>query len=132
MTLAIPSGHRLVPQPRRLAGGASGQCGRNRIVRTDGRVDDLAAAGRTEIGAGEVWRLETPGGGHGKPGWGRRSRRRAGSDGRTALLVHPPQVEDDREQDQKDDDAYDGGHAGLPRCQPAEPCPRPPTAQMLV
>ena len=62
MTLAILSGHRTVPPPG-LAGGAPGAPGRNRVVRADGRVEDLAAADRTQIEPGDVWWLETPGGG---------------------------------------------------------------------
>jgi 5-oxoprolinase (ATP-hydrolysing) len=62
MTVAILSGHRVVPPPG-LAGGAPGDCGRARVVRTDGRVDTLASADRTELAAGDVYWLETPGGG---------------------------------------------------------------------
>jgi 5-oxoprolinase (ATP-hydrolysing) len=62
MAVAILSGHRVVPPPG-LAGGAPGDCGRARVVRTDGRVDTLASADRTELAAGDVYWLETPGGG---------------------------------------------------------------------
>jgi 5-oxoprolinase (ATP-hydrolysing) len=62
MTISILSGHRTVPPPG-LAGGMPGDCGRTRIVRADGSVEVLAAADRREIGAGDIWWLETPGGG---------------------------------------------------------------------
>jgi 5-oxoprolinase (ATP-hydrolysing) len=62
MTISILSGHRTVPPPG-LAGGLPGDCGRTRIVRADGTVDVLAAADRREIGPGDIWWLETPGGG---------------------------------------------------------------------
>ena len=62
MTLAILSGHRTVPPPG-LGGGGPGECGSSRIVRADGRVETLAAADRREVGPGDVWWLETPGGG---------------------------------------------------------------------
>ncbi len=66
MTLAILSGHRVVPPPG-LAGGSPGDCGRTRVVRADGTVETLASADRTELAAGDVYWLETPGGG----GYGR-------------------------------------------------------------
>jgi 5-oxoprolinase (ATP-hydrolysing) len=62
MTLAILSGHRVVPPPG-LAGGSPGACGRTRIVRADGTVETLASADRTELAEGDVHWLETPGGG---------------------------------------------------------------------
>jgi 5-oxoprolinase (ATP-hydrolysing) len=67
MTVAILSGHRVVPPPG-LAGGGPGQVGRTRIVRADGRVETLGSADRREVGPGDVWWLETPGGGaYGEP-----------------------------------------------------------------
>jgi 5-oxoprolinase (ATP-hydrolysing) len=62
MTLAILAGHRRVPPPG-LAGGGPGAVGRSRILRADGREETLAAADRREVGPGDVWLLETPGGG---------------------------------------------------------------------
>jgi 5-oxoprolinase (ATP-hydrolysing) len=62
MTLAILSGHRVVPPPG-LAEGAPGEVGRTRVVRADGTVETLASADRTELAAGDVYWLETPGGG---------------------------------------------------------------------
>ncbi|HMR51929.1 MAG TPA: hydantoinase B/oxoprolinase family protein [Amaricoccus sp.] len=62
MTVAILSGHRIVPPPG-LAGGRPGACGRTRIARADGRLETLASADSRSVGAGDVWWLETPGGG---------------------------------------------------------------------
>ena len=62
MTLAILSGHRTVPPPG-LGGGGPGEVGSSRILRADGSVETLAAADRREVGPGDVWGLETPGGG---------------------------------------------------------------------
>src|SRR5690606_24621552 len=62
MTLAILSGHRVVPPPG-LDGGGAGKCGRTIVVRADGREEELASADRTEMGSGDVCWLETPGGG---------------------------------------------------------------------
>jgi len=62
MTLAILSGHRIVAPPG-LDGGAPGACGQNRIFRADGCEERLASADRRELGAGDVWQVETPGGG---------------------------------------------------------------------
>ncbi len=66
MTVAILSGHRVVPPPG-LAGGGPGAVGRTRIERADGSVEELKSADRREVGPGDVWWLETPGGG----GYGR-------------------------------------------------------------
>ncbi|HPG23245.1 MAG TPA: hydantoinase B/oxoprolinase family protein, partial [Amaricoccus sp.] len=62
MTVAILSGHRIVPPPG-LAGGRPGACGRTRIARADGRLETLASADSRRVGVGDVWWLETPGGG---------------------------------------------------------------------
>ena len=66
MTAAILSSHRRVP-PYGLAGGDSGKPGRNSVVRADGKVEALLGADRTEMAAGDIFVIETPGGG----GWGR-------------------------------------------------------------
>ena len=62
MTLAILSGHRVVAPPG-LAGGGAGALGLNRVIRADGTEEVLASADRRELGAGDVWQVETPGGG---------------------------------------------------------------------
>ena len=66
MTVAILAGHREVPPPG-LDGGSPGGLGRTRIVRADGAVEELASADKRTVGPGDVWWLETPGGG----GYGR-------------------------------------------------------------
>ncbi|MBK0400447.1 hydantoinase B/oxoprolinase family protein [Limibaculum sp. M0105] len=66
MTIAILSGHRVVPPPG-LDGGAPGALGRSRILRADGTEEVLKSADKREMQAGDTWMLETPGGG----GWGR-------------------------------------------------------------
>ena len=62
MTVAILSGHRVVPPPG-LDGGSPGAPGRTRILRADGQSEDLASADRRDVAPGDVWLLETPGGG---------------------------------------------------------------------
>ncbi len=66
MTVAVLSGHRQVPPPG-MAGGAPGQVGRTRIVRADGSVEDLASADSRTVGPGDVYWIETPGGGGYRP-----------------------------------------------------------------
>lgn len=62
MTAAILSGHRKVP-PYGMAGGAAGATGRNAVERADGGVTELAACDRTDMQPGDVFVIETPGGG---------------------------------------------------------------------
>jgi 5-oxoprolinase (ATP-hydrolysing) len=62
MTAAILSGHRLV-RPHGLAGGAAGAAGRNYVLRADGAVSELGPFDQTEMAAGDVFVIESPGGG---------------------------------------------------------------------
>jgi len=62
MTAAILSGHRRIP-PYGMAGGKSGAVGRNSVRRADGSVVQLGGADRIEMNAGDVFIIETPGGG---------------------------------------------------------------------
>jgi 5-oxoprolinase (ATP-hydrolysing) len=62
MTAAILSGHRRVP-PYGMAGGAPGQPGRNYVVRADGTMQELGGCDETAMNAGDVFVIETPGGG---------------------------------------------------------------------
>jgi 5-oxoprolinase (ATP-hydrolysing) len=62
MTAAILSGHRLV-RPHGLEGGEPGAAGRNAVLRADGRVSELGPFEQTEMAAGDVFLIETPGGG---------------------------------------------------------------------
>ncbi len=58
--------HRTVA-PYGVAGGGDGECGRQRVVRRDGRVEELGSIAQTDLEAGDRVVIETPGGG----GWGR-------------------------------------------------------------
>lgn len=62
MTAAILSGHRRIP-PYGPAGGVPGAAGRNRAERSNGKVLELQGAGKAEMGPGDVFVIETPGGG---------------------------------------------------------------------
>jgi 5-oxoprolinase (ATP-hydrolysing) len=62
MTAAILSSHRVVPTYG-LQGGETGALGRNYVERNDGDVDELASTAAVEMEAGDVFVIETPGGG---------------------------------------------------------------------
>jgi 5-oxoprolinase (ATP-hydrolysing) len=62
MTVSTLSSHRRVP-PYGMAGGAPGQLGHQWIERADGQVTELAGCDCAELGPGDVFVLETPGGG---------------------------------------------------------------------
>jgi 5-oxoprolinase (ATP-hydrolysing) len=66
MTAAILSGHRLV-RPHGLAGGGPGAAGRNYVLRAGGGRVELGPFDQVEMAAGDVFVIETPGGG----GYGR-------------------------------------------------------------
>src|SRR6185437_12818038 len=66
MTAAILANRRRVP-PFGLMGGDAGAAGRNWLERVDGRIEELPATARAEMEAGDVFVIETPGGG----GYGR-------------------------------------------------------------
>jgi len=68
MTAAILSGHRRIP-PYGMAGGEPGKLGRNWVERTDGSILQLCGADKAELAPGDVFVIETPGGGgYGMPG----------------------------------------------------------------
>ena len=67
MRANILANRRRVP-PRGIHGGADAQPGRNWVERTDGRVEMLSASASAEVGPGDRFVVETPGGG----GFGRR------------------------------------------------------------
>ena len=70
MTASILSNNRLVP-PFGAAGGESGACGRNYVVRAEGRREELSFVASTDMHPGDVFVIETPGGGgYGKAGSG--------------------------------------------------------------
>ncbi len=67
MTAAILSGHRRIP-PYGMAGGEPGTPGRNYVVRRDGAVEALGGSDKAELESGDVFVIETPGGGgYGSP-----------------------------------------------------------------
>ena len=70
MTAVMLANHRRVA-PFGVAGGEAGACGTNRVERSDGRREDYGATFRVEMGAGDVFVIETPGGG----GYGTADRR---------------------------------------------------------
>jgi len=68
MTASILSNNRAVA-PFGQAGGEAGKPGRNTVERVDGRVEELTHIGSVQMGIGDVFVIETPGGGgFGKPG----------------------------------------------------------------
>ncbi|HXU41762.1 MAG TPA: hydantoinase B/oxoprolinase family protein [Burkholderiales bacterium] len=62
MTAAILSGHRKV-RPHGMAGGEPGLPGHNFVERVDGRLSELGPFDQTEMAAGDVFVIESPGGG---------------------------------------------------------------------
>jgi 5-oxoprolinase (ATP-hydrolysing) len=62
MTASILSNNRIVP-PFGTAGGESGKCGRNYVIRTDGRQEELSFVSSTDMEPGDLFVIETPGGG---------------------------------------------------------------------
>jgi 5-oxoprolinase (ATP-hydrolysing) len=65
MTASVLSNGRRVPAFG-MSGGAAGALGLNRVERRDGRVENLGPIGSTTMEPGDVFVIETPGGG----GWG--------------------------------------------------------------
>ncbi|MEI6738227.1 MAG: hydantoinase B/oxoprolinase family protein [Pseudomonadota bacterium] len=67
MTAAILAGHRIVP-PFGMRGGRPGACGANWLEREDGQHITLSYSDEITVAAGDVFVLETPGGGgYGQP-----------------------------------------------------------------
>jgi 5-oxoprolinase (ATP-hydrolysing) len=67
MVAAILSDRRRIP-PYGMAGGQPGQVGRNSVRRADGRIDELGGCDSTPMQPGDVFIIETPGGGgYGQP-----------------------------------------------------------------
>ena len=62
MTASILSNNRLYA-PFGMAGGEPGAKGLNRVVRAGGRVEELQHVDKTQMQAGDVFVIETPGGG---------------------------------------------------------------------
>ena len=62
MTAQILSNNRTVA-PFGMQGGGPGACGRNTVERADGRIDALGSVASVAMQAGDVFIIETPGGG---------------------------------------------------------------------
>jgi 5-oxoprolinase (ATP-hydrolysing) len=62
MTAAILSNNR-IHAPFGMAGGEPGALGCNTVLRADGTVEQLGHIGKTDMLAGDVFVIETPGGG---------------------------------------------------------------------
>ena len=62
MSASILSNNRVVP-PFGMAGGEPGRCGRNYVERADGRIEELGYVASTDMAPGDVFVIETPGGG---------------------------------------------------------------------
>ncbi len=62
MTAAMLSNNRIVP-PFGMAGGEPGALGRNIVIRSDGSEEIVPHVGSAEMQPGDVFVIETPGGG---------------------------------------------------------------------
>jgi len=62
MQAAIISNHRTLPPPG-LRGGDHGTCGLNQVLRANGHLEILPSAAETHMQQGDVFIIETPGGG---------------------------------------------------------------------
>jgi len=62
MTAVVLANHRRVA-PFGVAGGQPGATGRNWVERAGGTREEFGATGKVEMGAGDVFVIETPGGG---------------------------------------------------------------------
>jgi 5-oxoprolinase (ATP-hydrolysing) len=68
MTVTTLASHRRVP-PYGMAGGRPGALGRHWVVRADGTVAAMRGCDSVQVGAGDLFVIETPGGGgYGTPG----------------------------------------------------------------
>lgn len=61
-TATVLSSHRVVP-PQGADGGGNGACGRNSVIRRNGQIEELAGNDAAEMAAGDIFLMETPGGG---------------------------------------------------------------------
>lgn len=62
MTASMLSGHRIIP-PYGMKGGGEGQVGHNYVQRADGNVTEQGGTDSTEVYDGDIYVIETPGGG---------------------------------------------------------------------
>jgi 5-oxoprolinase (ATP-hydrolysing) len=67
MEVAMLSNHRIVP-PYGMAGGHTGEVGRNWVERINGEKDEMTGRDKRTVVSGDVFVLQTPtGGGYGRP-----------------------------------------------------------------
>jgi 5-oxoprolinase (ATP-hydrolysing) len=62
MTAVMLANHRRIA-PFGVAGGATGALGRNWVERADGSCEEFGATFQVDMGADDVFVIETPGGG---------------------------------------------------------------------
>ncbi len=62
MTTTVLTSHRIT-RPFGVNGGEEGSPGRNAVERADGRIEELAGNDETEMAQGDIFIMETPGGG---------------------------------------------------------------------
>ncbi len=62
MTAAILANRRKIP-PFGLSGGEPGKCGKNYVESSDGSVIELSGTEKIRVSNGDVFVIETPGGG---------------------------------------------------------------------
>ena len=62
MTASMLSGHRIIP-PYGMNGGEEAQVGHNYVIRADGSVTEQGGTDSTEVYDGDIYVIETPGGG---------------------------------------------------------------------
>ena len=62
MTVTLLTSHRRIP-PFGLQGGEPGKCGKNHVVRADGDLLNLRSNDQVEMAPGDLFVMETPGGG---------------------------------------------------------------------
>jgi 5-oxoprolinase (ATP-hydrolysing) len=62
MTASILSNNRIVP-PFGADGGEPGACGRNLVIRAGGQTEELGFVASVQMRPGDVFVIETPGGG---------------------------------------------------------------------
>jgi 5-oxoprolinase (ATP-hydrolysing) len=66
MTASILSNGRIHPAFG-ISGGQAGHTGINRVIRANGTTDTLAHIASTPMQAGDIFEIQTPGGGFGPP-----------------------------------------------------------------
>ena len=62
MTAGILANHRVIP-PFGLCGGKAGMIGKNYVERNNGTVKKLGSKAVVEMNSGDIFVIETPGGG---------------------------------------------------------------------